>query len=629
MGFLEPIWFLLAGAAAVPLIVHFLRRRIGSRVEFPAARYLLRAEKEHSRKLKLRHLLLLILRVLAVLCIAAAAARPVARLGGGGHAPLALAIVVDNSLSTTAISGGRPVLDQLRSAARAAVSRATLADRVWLVTADGRVTGGTPAAVGDAIERVTALAGAGDLPGAVRRAAALAINSGLAVREVAVVTDAQATSWTEGVSPGDVRVRALAPALAPPGNRAVLAAEARPLQWTPSGAVSARVQSTDSVTYRLTIQSERGEARTLARGTVGPDGEILVHSAPPERGWVSGSVELEPDEMRGDDVRHFAAWIGNAPLVAADPSAGVFARSAVDALLESGRAQRGGAAPGTIAVTGAEAVSRLPALIAAPLDPVRLGAANRALERLGIPWRFGATRTGETVVKADSQVLRGFDGVTVSLRYALERRGGGSGDTLATAGGEPWIVAGEGWVLVASPMIPDATTLPVRAIWVPWLAEVVTLRLNATAGSAETVGPGAALRRPAWADALEVPGGTPLALAGATMTAPVRPGVYFYLRGGSRAGALVVAAEPDESRLARLSPAELKAKLDAKDVEVSADAGQWSSALFDVRERRSLAAAFLVAALLLLVAETVVSRAHGRALGRTAGAAPAPGARAA
>jgi hypothetical protein len=75
MSFLEPLYLLLAGAAAVPLLLHLLRRRISLRVEFPAARYILRAEKENSRKLKLRNLLLMLLRILAVLFIALAATR--------------------------------------------------------------------------------------------------------------------------------------------------------------------------------------------------------------------------------------------------------------------------------------------------------------------------------------------------------------------------------------------------------------------------------------------------------------------------------------------------------------------------------------------------------------------------
>src|SRR5262245_30410740 len=116
MSFLSP-WFLaLAGAAAIPLLIHLLRRRIGLQVEFPAARYLARAEREHSRTLRMRNLLLMVLRVLAVLLIAVAAARPTARSAGAGHAPTALGIVLDNSLSTSVVEGGTPLLDQFKSA---------------------------------------------------------------------------------------------------------------------------------------------------------------------------------------------------------------------------------------------------------------------------------------------------------------------------------------------------------------------------------------------------------------------------------------------------------------------------------------------------------------------------------
>ena len=91
MGFLSPLFLALGLGAAVPLLIHLLRRRTGVRIEFPAVRYLLRAEQEHSRRLKLRNMLLMLIRVLAVLCIALAAARPVSRaLGsvvGAGHAP--------------------------------------------------------------------------------------------------------------------------------------------------------------------------------------------------------------------------------------------------------------------------------------------------------------------------------------------------------------------------------------------------------------------------------------------------------------------------------------------------------------------------------------------------------------
>ena len=118
MSLLAPLYLLLGAAALVPPIIHLLRRRIGTRVDFPAARYLARAEQEHSRSLRLRNILLMLLRVAIVLFVATAAARPVVRLAGAGHGPTALAIVLDNSLSTTVVVDGHPLLEQFRVSAR-------------------------------------------------------------------------------------------------------------------------------------------------------------------------------------------------------------------------------------------------------------------------------------------------------------------------------------------------------------------------------------------------------------------------------------------------------------------------------------------------------------------------------
>src|SRR5918912_621887 len=118
MEFLAPVWLAAAAAVAVPLLLHLMRRRIGTRIDFPAVRYLARAEREHSRKLRLRNLLLMLLRVAAVLLVTVAAARPVARLAGTGHAPTSLALVLDNSLSSSAIVSGRSVLEDLKARAR-------------------------------------------------------------------------------------------------------------------------------------------------------------------------------------------------------------------------------------------------------------------------------------------------------------------------------------------------------------------------------------------------------------------------------------------------------------------------------------------------------------------------------
>ncbi len=590
--FLSPLYLLAGAAAAVPLLIHLLRRRIGTRIEFPAVRYLARAEREHSRNLRLRNLLLMLLRIAVIALIVMAAARPFVRVGGGGHAPTALAIALDNSLSSSAVVDGRMVLDELRERARELLDRASSTDRIWLVTADGTVHGGGREAVVAALERVEPLGGGGDVSLAVLRAAGLVRGAPLQEREIAVLTDARATAWPERVNLEGVRAVAFRPAGDPPRNRAVIEAAAAPSRWTPRGAVHARVLSDDSVAYRITL-----EGRTVARGTATTDEEIVVHASPAERGWAAGSVELEPDELRGDDVRYFAAWIGPAPGVAVHPALGPFARTAGETLVESERA-----APGRdVHFISADELSSLPALIVAPADPVRLGAANRALERLDVPWRLGASRGGGVASGGR------LDGVTVTRRYALALRRGAVADTVAIAGGEPWVVAGPGYVLIASPLVPEATDLPVRAAFVPWLAEMISQRLAGGAGAVLHAAPGQAVTLPPEVTAIESLTGDRLPVPAVNASAPPRAGVYFLLRGEERAGALVVDPAPEESILERLPTSELAARLGAREVHVTSEAAQLRERVFAASPRRSLVAVLLVGALIALVAESLVA----------------------
>jgi hypothetical protein len=597
VSFLAPPFLFLAGAIAVPLLIHLMRRRLGVKLDFPAARYLARAEKEHSRTLKIRNLLLMMLRVLALLAIVIAAARPVARWLGSGHAPTAIAVVIDNSLSSSVVVNGRPLLDQFKTMARDVLSNATSADRVWLVTIDGRVRGGTASALRDEISRLEPTAGAGDAAAALTRAAGVVRSAGLDARQIALLTDGQRTEWQHPPSIADAQILLYTPTVAPPVNRAVMLAEARPVRWTPRGSVATRFLSRDSTTYRITLNG-----RTFARGTAAPSEEVVVRAAPPERGWLAGTVELEPDELAGDNIRHFAVWIGPAPGVAVAPAAGPFVKSAIDVLRAGERVVDGR----DINVVTADELSTLPALITAPTDPVRLGAANRALERAGIPWRFGTRRTGDATVRGT-----GLDGVTVANRYDLVAQAGAPAETLAVVGRDAWMVAGPRYVLIGSPLSPDATNLPVRATFIPWLGGVLTERLVGEPGQVIAAVPGASLPRPRWADAMETVDGQRTAI-GETLEVPARAGTYFLIRGGRRVGAVVVNAPADESVLDRFTADEIRARLRADRTLVAPDATSWATLAFRAAARRSLIEPALLIALILLVIEAVAIGARTR-----------------
>ena len=628
MAFLAPAFLALALLAGVPLLVHFLRRRIGTVVDFPAVRYLARMEQEHNRERKLRHRVLLALRILAVVALALAVARPLARLAGVGHAPVALALVIDNSLSSGAVHDGHAVLDELQTDARALLNDLTPDDRAWIVTADGRVSGGSSSAVLQALTAVKSLGGSGDLSAATRRALTLARSGVPRAPVVAIVSDGQVSTFsasattatitdsavTRIVDAASVPVQMLVKSQRPMRNAGVVAVDAEPSRWTPSGQVSFAITSPDSASWRVAL-----DGRTVARGTSSPapfasPSRVTQRLSSAATGWLRGSVELSADEMRGDDARWFAVRVAPPPIVIARTEAGQFLITALTTLVEEKRLARGiDGAKGVVTITGADApVNATPVFLTAPSDPVRVGEANRTLARLDIPWRFGAISRDLVLVRGSTSL----DGVQVHLRYPLQRSPGGtanvSTDTLATAGGAPWAVAGDGYVLVASPIDPDATDLPLRAAFVPWLLDALSRRLGDDGRIIHT-SPGQLLvdRAFATSTALERPDGSLVPLVGDHLTTPNESGVYFLRRQAARVGAIVVNPEPQESDMRRdvadFSTA-FRARVKGKTVLVDSTSSTWRRGVLDHAAGRSLLLPLLALALVALLLEAWFSR---------------------
>ena len=601
MSFLAPWALLLAGAAAVPLLLHLLRRRTGTRIEFPAVRYLLRAEKEHAREVRLRNIVLMLLRVAIVLAIALAMARPIGLLPGVGHPPSAVVVLLDNSLSSSAAGSEGPVLTKLTEAARALVDASASSDAITVVTMDGEAVSGSAAALRTTLETTRALDGAGDPVAALRRARAVLEASALPERRLVILTDGQATTWNartgdslpvDSLASASITTVVFQPAVRPPVNRAITGVRLEPPHWNPRGAVRGTLLG-DSASWRLVL-----DGRSVARGTAGPGQPILARAQPVARGWIAGTLELEPDELRGDDVRHFAVHVGEAPAVAVDAASGAFLRGAVDALVAGGRARIG-----SEVYIGSAERARTPGLLFAPSDPLRIGEANRALERAGVPWRFGARRTGESQLRGARVPAAG-----VKVWYDLVAASdGAAADTLVRVGVRPWAVAGTNYVLLASPAAAEATELPVRAGFVPWLDALLAERLSTAGGLATEVAPGGRVDVPFGVTALEsADGNRRVVTAGSSIRAPWKSGAYFWRRTNQRAGALMVNAEANESLLLPLSADSLRRRLNAAHMPDTPEAT--AGAAFVASGRRVLDTPFLILAALLLLAESILAR---------------------
>ena len=620
MAFLAPLWLSLAALAAVPVLLHLLRRNIGARIEFPAVRYLQSAERESSKDVRTKNLLLLLLRILIVVLLALAAAKPIWTRGEG--TPRALAIVLDNSLSTTAIVGGAPVLDRLTVAARELRKASGSAERLWLITADGTVYNGADA-IDAALSRVIALPGAGQLDAAVRTAVSLTQGAGSDGGAIAILTDGQRSAWANDLPASSSRIRVFVPTLAAPPNGAILSAVAQPQWWTPRGTVELTIQAVrDSTAYRIAIGDN-----TLARGViVRSPGDSLATARIPlvgaGKGWQPLDVTLEPSGVGGDDHAIIPIVVGGAPAVR--EAAGEFAAAAVGALRESGRVRASGDV--TVSIASAAMTGRLPALILPPADAGGVAAANAALTRLGIPWRFGAERRGAQVVRSSHGELRGDTAIRVTQWFPLVAQPNAIGDTIAQVGSDVWMVRGPQWIVLGSSLTPASTTLPVRATFVPWLADAISNLASGTT-AATIAAPGAQINAPAGATELRsVDSKTRRTVSAAATAAPTIPGLYFWMRGSDVIGAVGVQLGRDEPQLARATTAELTQRFGGSDrAIVSSDVTPFLSSVRQSGASQPMALPLLVLALLAVIAEAWLS---GRYRTRASGAAE-PQARAA
>jgi hypothetical protein len=101
MLFLNPLllWGLLA--AAVPIAIHLINRRRHKTIQWAAMQFLLKATRESRGKKKLRHILILTCRALAIAALAFAAARPIVSglIGWGGGSIDTVVLLLDRSAS--------------------------------------------------------------------------------------------------------------------------------------------------------------------------------------------------------------------------------------------------------------------------------------------------------------------------------------------------------------------------------------------------------------------------------------------------------------------------------------------------------------------------------------------------
>jgi hypothetical protein len=588
IAFLQPLALLGLLAAGIPTVLHLLTRRLPPTVSFPAVRYLEETERRQSRRLKLRHLLLLLLRTGLIASVVLAAARPVARMAvGAAHAPTSLVLIVDNSLSAGAVVEGRPVADLLAARARDVVSRVSQGDRLRLMLADGLPRAMSQAEAVSALESLSPSPRRLDLGLAVRTAAGIAGAEPGLTPEIVVLSDLQRSALSGG-DPVRVRVLAWTPGMVAE-NRSLDSAGAEPDVWSPEGRVVASVSGSRRAPAALSLSIGGQE---LTRAVAYPGDRVILPARAGRHGWLAGRAALDPDELRADDDWFLAVRVADPAPATADPSAGRYVEQALTVLTEAGRVGRGGA------VVIADHPAGRRSIVVPPSDPAAIGALNRALAARGVLWQFGERVDGSWRMRGD---VGPADGSTLGRRYRLV----GSGAVLARADDDPWLVRQQDVVLLGSRLEDGWTDLPLTAAFVPFLDLLVN---RVAVGEAEALNahPGDMVQLPPTVDAVLTAQGTIPVEGDRRVSAPREPGVYF-LRGatGDTVGALAVNHDPRESNLAEADQRALRAAL-GPEVQLLNQRGL-EGELFGGAGRADLSGIFLLAALLAAAAELAVA----------------------
>ena len=300
LSFLVPAFLVGVVAAAVPLVLHLMRREAAPSVPFSAVRFLRRASVERTERRNLRELLLLALRVAALLLLVFAFARPYVMAGATASGGVAI-VAVDTSFSMSAPGQFARAQELARESIEAAPSGAL----VGVVAFDDHAE----LVVDPSTDRQTALSAIDELApgfGATRYQTAIDLAAsviGPRAGQLAIVSDLQRSGWEAGdraALPESVTI-ALQPIDAAPSNLAVSAVERR------AGEIVATI--TNSGTRRrstrasLEIESRRVATQQLEI-PASASGDVRFLASLPATG--SGTVEIDDVEgYAADNTRYF------------------------------------------------------------------------------------------------------------------------------------------------------------------------------------------------------------------------------------------------------------------------------------------------------------------------------------
>jgi hypothetical protein len=318
MSFLTPLFLTGLTALAIPVLIHLINREKKVVVQFPSLMFLHKIPYKSVRRQKIRHLLLLILRCLALALFVAAFARPwfdrSNLIGSGGTIARAVVILIDRSYSMGYGARWETALDKAREVVRAINPQ----DRATIVTFANEPAAATePTADRTRLENALKTAklsseGTRYAP-AIKMATEIAAGSNLPKKDVVLISDFQKAGWAkreELAMPSDVTLRTIDVSTGEASDAGVLAVATERTRDSlrERVTVTARVANLSAKPRTVDATLELG-GRTLEskRLTLAPRSAQPVRFAstivPPSA--TRGVVKITADSLAADDGFYF------------------------------------------------------------------------------------------------------------------------------------------------------------------------------------------------------------------------------------------------------------------------------------------------------------------------------------
>ncbi len=138
MNFLYPGFLLALFAVGIPIVIHLFRFKRFKTIYFPNIAFLEQLSEAAHRESRLKHLLVLLARILAITALVLAFARPYIPSGQelDSPGPAGVGVYIDNSFSMEALSARGSLLDEARTRAIELASVYQPSDRFLLLTND-------------------------------------------------------------------------------------------------------------------------------------------------------------------------------------------------------------------------------------------------------------------------------------------------------------------------------------------------------------------------------------------------------------------------------------------------------------------------------------------------------------